>query len=409
MKKWNRIKGNITAPKGFSAAGVSAGIKKSGKKDLALIYSHLPALGVGVFTKNLVKAAPLLLDISHLEQNQNGVRAIVVNSGNANACVGEQGKLDALEMAVQTAKGLGLTAEEILVASTGVIGVPLPMDKVVGGIKNAVEHLSSTGGDDAAVAIMTTDLTVKEIAINLEIGGKEIKIGAIAKGSGMIHPNMATMLCFITTDGAVAEKALQETLKEAVDGSFNMLTVDGDTSTNDMVLILANGAAENDLLTIDHPDYGVFTEAVTEICIYLAREIARDGEGATKLLEVLVKGGSSVIEARTVAKSVASSNLVKTALFGEDPNWGRILCAAGYSGAQFKPELVNIYLKSRAGEIQVASLGEGISFDEKLAKGILKEEEIMIILDLQEGEETGLAFGCDFSYDYVKINADYRT
>lgn len=409
MKKWNKIKGNVTAPKGFSAAGIVAGVKKSGKKDLALIYSNQPAIGAGVFTQNLVKAAPLLLDIEHLSVNQNKARAIVVNSGNANACVGGQGWLDALEMAAQTAQGLGIKTEEVLVASTGVIGVPLPMDKITGGIKNAIENLSTTGGEDAARAIMTTDLTVKEIALSLDIGGKEIKIGAIAKGSGMIHPNMATMLCFITTDAAVEEQSLKEALRKAVDGSFNMLTVDGDTSTNDMVLILANGAAENDLLTQEHPDYGRFVEILAEICTYLAREIARDGEGATKLLEVLVRGGKSMEEARLVAKSVASSNLVKTALFGEDPNWGRILCAAGYSGAQFKPELVDVYLKSKAEEIQVAAFGEGISFDEKIAKAILAEKEIMIILDLHQGSETGLAFGCDFSYDYIKINADYRT
>ncbi len=409
MANFNKIEGNITAPKGFLAAGVVAGIKKSGKKDLALIYSERPAVGAGVFTANLVKAAPLLLDMEHLQLNHNLVRAVIINSGNANACVGEQGKIDALKMAQETAKGLELSVKDVLVASTGVIGVTLPMEKITGGIKTVISSLNPDGGKDAAAAIMTTDLTVKETAYSLTIGGKEIKIGAIAKGSGMIHPNMATMLCFITTDLSIEKAALQKALKKAVDGSFNMLTVDGDTSTNDLVLVMANGAGENNLLTAEHPEYELFVKALTQVCIDLAREIARDGEGATKLLEVLVKGGESIQAARMVAKSVAASSLVKTALFGEDPNWGRILCAAGYSGAEFNPEVVDIYLKSKAGEVKVAALGGGIPFDEDLAKAILQEDEITISLDLHQGMETGLAFGCDFSYDYVKINAEYRT
>ncbi len=409
MADLNKIAGNITAPKGYLAAGVAAGIKKSGKKDLALIYSDRLAVGAGVFTTNLVKAAPLLLDMLHLQENSGLTRAVIINSGNANACVGEQGKIDALKMAEETAEGLDLSVKDVLVASTGVIGVPLPMEKVVGGIQTVVGSLHPGGGIDAAAAILTTDLTVKETAYSFLIGDKEIKIGAIAKGSGMIHPNMATMLCFITTDLSIERGALDRALKKAVDGSFNMLTVDGDTSTNDLVLVLANGAAGNDQLTEDQSEYELFVAALTQVCVDLARKIAKDGEGATKFLEVLVKGGESVQTARVVAKSVAASSLVKTALFGEDPNWGRILCAAGYSGAQFNPEAVDIYLKSRAGEVKVAARGSGAVFDEDLAKAILREAEITIRLDLHQGKEIGLAFGCDFSYDYVKINAEYRT
>ncbi|MFA5537542.1 MAG: bifunctional ornithine acetyltransferase/N-acetylglutamate synthase, partial [Bacillota bacterium] len=320
-----------------------------------------------------------------------------------------QGKIDALKMAEETAEGLDLSVKDVLVASTGVIGVPLPMEKVVGGIQTVVGSLHPGGGIDAAAAILTTDLTVKETAYSFLIGDKEIKIGAIAKGSGMIHPNMATMLCFITTDLSIERGALDRALKKAVDGSFNMLTVDGDTSTNDLVLVLANGAAGNDQLTEDQSEYELFVAVLTQVCVDLARKIAKDGEGATKFLEVLVKGGESVQTARVVAKSVAASSLVKTALFGEDPNWGRILCAAGYSGAQFNPEAVDIYLKSRAGEVKVAARGSGAVFDEDLAKAILREAEITIRLDLHQGKEIGLAFGCDFSYDYVKINAEYRT
>ncbi|HHY59308.1 MAG TPA: bifunctional ornithine acetyltransferase/N-acetylglutamate synthase, partial [Clostridia bacterium] len=304
---------------------------------------------------------------------------------------------------------LGLAPEEVLVASTGVIGQPLPMEKVKQGIELAVAALSKAGGREAVEAIMTTDTKPKEIAVSFSLQGREVTLGAMAKGAGMIHPNMATMLCFITTDAAVAPEALHRALQRAVDATFNMLTVDGDTSTNDSVLVLANGLAGNEELNEGSDGYEDFVEALTYVCRDLARKIAADGEGATKLLEVVVKNAPSLQDARLVAKAVASSNLVKTALFGEDANWGRVLCAAGYSGARFDPEKVDIYLQSRAGRIQTAARGAGLPFDEEAAARILKEQEITFVLDLQAGDAEATAYSCDFSYDYVRINADYRT
>lgn len=406
---WTKKEGGVTAPEGFLAAGVSAGIKKNGKKDIALIYSERPCVAAGVFTRNLVKAAPLLLDLEHLAQTGGKAQAIIVNSGNANACTGEQGAKDARAMAELTAAKLGIKPEEVLVSSTGVIGVNLPMEKVTAGISLAAEALARSGGGAAAQAIMTTDTVKKEVALSIRLEDKEVTIGAMAKGSGMIHPNLATMLCFVTTDAAVEGKALQQALRTAVDATFNMLTVDGDTSTNDSVLVLANGVAGNSPLTEESDGYADFTAALTEVCREMAKQIAADGEGATKLLEVQVKNAATLQDARLVAKAVASSNLVKTALFGEDANWGRILCAAGYSGAQFDPGKVEIYLKSAAGELQTAAQGAGIPFDEDKAAAILKEKEIIFVIDLQDGEHEASAYSCDFSYDYVKINADYRT
>lgn len=408
-KMWTKKEGGVTAPEGFLAAGVSAGIKKNGKKDIALIYSERPCVAAGVFTRNLVKAAPLLLDLEHLAQTGGKAQAIIVNSGNANACTGEQGAKDARAMAELTAAKLGIKPEEVLVSSTGVIGVNLPMEKVTAGISLAAEALARSGGGAAAQAIMTTDTVKKEVALSIRLEDKEVTIGAMAKGSGMIHPNLATMLCFVTTDAAVEGKALQQALRTAVDATFNMLTVDGDTSTNDSVLVLANGVAGNSPLTEESDGYADFTAALTEVCREMAKQIAADGEGATKLLEVQVKNAATLQDARLVAKAVASSNLVKTALFGEDANWGRILCAAGYSGAQFDPGKVEIYLKSAAGELQTAAQGAGIPFDEDKAAAILKEKEIIFVIDLQDGEHEASAYSCDFSYDYVKINADYRT
>jgi len=406
---WQVVDGGVTAPQGFQAAGVSAGIKKNGKRDLALIYAEKPCSAAGVFTQNLVKAAPVLLDMEHLEKTQGRAQAIVVNSGNANACTGAQGRQDALTMAELAAAKLGLAPEEVLVASTGVIGQPLPMEKVKQGIELAVAALSKAGGREAVEAIMTTDTKPKEIAVSFSLQGREVTLGAMAKGAGMIHPNMATMLCFITTDAAVAPEALHRALQRAVDATFNMLTVDGDTSTNDSVLVLANGLAGNEELNEGSDGYEDFVEALTYVCRDLARKIAADGEGATKLLEVVVKNAPSLQDARLVAKAVASSNLVKTALFGEDANWGRVLCAAGYSGARFDPEKVDIYLQSRAGRIQTAARGAGLPFDEEAAARILKEQEITFVLDLQAGDAEATAYSCDFSYDYVRINADYRT
>ncbi|HHW06169.1 MAG TPA: bifunctional glutamate N-acetyltransferase/amino-acid acetyltransferase ArgJ [Clostridia bacterium] len=409
MCAWQVIEGGVTEPQGFTAAGVSAGIKESGKKDMALIYAGKPCSAAGVFTQNLVKAAPVLLDMEHLKKTKGIAQAIIVNSGNANACTGGQGMQDARAMAQLTAAKLGIEPETVLVSSTGVIGQLLPMEKVEAGVALAAASLSKAGSRDAAEAIMTTDTKPKEIAVKFTLQGKEVTIGAMAKGAGMIHPNMATMLCFITTDAVIEPAALKQALQTAVDATFNMLTVDGDTSTNDTVLILASGLAGHEELTEGSDGYADFVDALTYACGDLARKIAADGEGATKLLEVEVRNAPSLRDARLVAKAVASSNLVKTALFGEDANWGRILCAAGYSGAQFDPYKVDIYLKSRAGQLQTAAQGAGIPFDEEQAALILKEKEITFILDLHGGEAGATAYTCDFSYDYVRINADYRT
>ncbi len=402
-------KGAITAPKGFRAAGVRAGVKSkvSEKKDIALLYSEVPAKVGGVFTKNLVKAAPVLYD---MELVKNGVaQAIIANSGNANACTGEAGMADAKRMGALVEEGLGLASGMALVASTGVIGHSLPMDRIEKGIADALAALADDGGHDAALAIMTTDLSVKEAIKTYTWEGHEITIGGMAKGSGMIHPNMGTMLAFLTTDAALSAEMVQKALREAVDTTFNMVSVDGDTSTNDTCLLLANGQAGNDEITETGPAYAAFLENLIAMCIDLAKLIARDGEGATHLLEVEVTGAPDVAAARTIARAVTASSLVKTAIFGRDANWGRILCAAGYSGAVFDPQKVEIYLESSAGTEQVAAAGRGIAFDETKAKAILAEENVFIRIDLRQGEAKAKAWGCDFSYDYVKINADYRT
>lgn len=396
------IAGGITAPKGFVAAGVHAGIKRQ-KKDIALVFSERPCSAAATFTTNRVKAAPLLVTKEHVEGGP--VRAIVVNSGNANACTGEQGLADARRMAAVCAEKLGIRPEEVVVASTGVIGVLLPMDKIEAGIAQAAAALSVSGAHDAALGIMTTDTRPKEVAVVCECDGVQFRIGAMAKGSGMIHPNMATMLAFITTDAAVEREFLQERLKAAVDVSFNMITVDGDTSTNDMAVVLANGAAPGAAIKPGTPIAEVFSEALTRVCIELAKMIAADGEGATKLIEVRVKGAKSNRDARLAVKAVAGSSLVKTAVYGEDANWGRILCAVGYSGADFDPEKTTVYL----GGVKVFEHGMGVPFDEQEAKSVLAAEEVAILIDLGEGEGEATGWTCDLTYDYVKINASYRT
>jgi glutamate N-acetyltransferase/amino-acid N-acetyltransferase len=407
MIEYTLVPGGVTAVPGFKATGIHAGLKKV-KKDLALIVSEEPAVGAGVFTTNKVKAAPLLYDMEQLKGSS--FRAIVVNSGNANACTGEQGLEDAKAMAVKVACQLGCPTEEVLVSSTGVIGVKMPMEKILAGIEKATKELSPTGGPLAAEAIMTTDTYPKEISFKLMIGDCQVTIGAMAKGSGMIHPNMGTMLGFITTDLAIAKDLLQEALVAVVGKTFNMITVDGDTSTNDMVLVLANGMAGNEPINSkEDPAYKIFYEALIFACTYLAKEIAKDGEGATKLLTVEVLSALSEKDARLAAKAVCNSSLVKTALFGEDANWGRILAAVGYSGAEFDPSKVNIWIKSQAGEEQVAANGAGLAFDEEKAKNILREKEVFFIVDLGMGEEQATAWGCDLTYDYVKINGSYRT
>lgn len=396
--------GGVTSATGFVAGVAQAGIKKSGRYDLALLYSTVPAVGAGVFTQNVFRAAPVLVSQEHLTSSD--IRGIVVNSGCANACTGEQGSLDARQMAEMAGDALGCKGTEILVASTGVIGVNLPMGKVITGIRQAGDGLSAANGALAAQAIMTTDTVAKEVAIQFSLGEKKIRLGGMAKGSGMIHPNMATLLSFINTDVSITKSCLQTALKVAVDRSYNMITVDGDSSTNDSLFVLANGLAENQLLDdVNSQEYQVFVEALTFVCIELAKMIARDGEGATKLMEVQVLNAPNLEDARLGAKAIAGSSLVKAALFGEDANWGRIVCALGYSGASFSPQLVDVYL----GDLLVAKDGGGLVFDEDKAVDILEKETILITVDLKQGSSQATAWGCDLTYDYVKINGDYRT
>jgi len=394
--------GGVTLPKGFLASGVAAGIKKV-KRDLALIYSEVPAAAAGVFTTNRVKAAPLLVTAARLARGV--AQAVVVNSGNANACTGEEGYADALAMARLAATVMKLPEELVLVSSTGVIGQRLPLEKIAAALPAAVAALDVTGHAAAAEAILTTDTVTKEAAVRFSVGGCTCAVGGMAKGSGMIHPNMATMLAFITTDVAIEAALLRRALKEAVDASFNMITVDGDTSTNDMVVVLANGMAGNPKLTAAGPAYADFVAALTAVCTELAKKIARDGEGATRLIEVRVTGAKTLADARLAARAIAGSNLVKTAVFGRDANWGRILCAAGYSGAAFDPAKVAIFI----GAEQVAAGGAGLPFSEARASRELAQDPVVITVDFNEGAAAAVAWGCDLTYDYVRINASYRT
>ncbi len=398
------IAGSITAPQGFLAQGVEAAIKKEDKKDVAIIYSTHKCTAAGVFTTNKVRAACIDINRSHLEDGQ--AQAIVVNSGNANACTGKQGWDDTLSMAVFTADLLHISSRDTLVASTGVIGVTMPMDRIALGIQAAAASLSEADGPNAAQAIMTTDLTSKEIAVELNLSGKVVRIGAIAKGSGMIHPNMATMLGFVTTDAAISSQCLEIMLRDSCDRSFNMISVDRDTSTNDMLLIMANGLAGNPVIDdASSEDYQIFKDALDYVNVSLAKMIARDGEGATRLIEVEVLNADSCDTARVIARSITSSNLTKAAVFGEDANWGRILAAAGYSGAEFDPELVDIYL----GAEKMAENGMGLVFDEDRARQELKKDPVLIKVDLKSGTHGATAWGCDLTYEYVKINASYRS
>lgn len=399
--------GNVTSAKGFKAVGNAVGLKKV-KKDMAIITSDVPAVSAGCFTTNVVKAAPVLWDMAHVGKKING---IVVNSGNANACTGEQGLKDAETTAQCLASLMGKDKDSILVCSTGVIGVNLDMDKMLAGVKKTYPLLndSEENGVLASEAIMTTDTYAKTISVEIELGGKTVTLGGMAKGSGMINPNMATMLCFITTDCAISAQMLDKALKACVVDTFNMITVDGDTSTNDTVLVLANGMAGNEEITTENADFEIFKEALFAINKDLAMKCVDDGEGATKLMEVIVKGAATKADARTIASSVTSSNLFKAALFGEDANWGRVLCAMGYSGAKFNPMGVTIHFRSEGGSIMLMDNGTPIVFDEELASKILKEHKINIDIDLTEGSETATAWGCDLTYDYVKINGDYRS
>ncbi|NTU76666.1 MAG: bifunctional glutamate N-acetyltransferase/amino-acid acetyltransferase ArgJ [Alphaproteobacteria bacterium] len=402
-KEHKIIQGGIVAPQGFKTAGVACGIKKKkGRNDLALIVSEVEASAAGVFTTNLVKAACVVTSQENIKDGK--ARAVVVNAGNANACNGEKGLVDAKRMMELTAKAVGVPAAQVLNASTGVIGHPLPMEKVEAGIKAAAAKLHGEDGTDTAQAIMTTDTFQKEMAIQFDIDGTPVRLGAIAKGSGMIEPNMATMLAFITTDAVIASPVLQKMLKKVTKTTFNAITVDGDTSTNDMCLALANGLAKNRPVTdLESKGAKQFQEALHSVCLFLAKEIARDGEGATKLVEVMVR---QMAEPEKIAKTVGNSPLVKTALFGNDPNWGRILAAAGRSGVAFDPEKVEISLAG----VTVYKNGAPTAFDAKQVSAKMKTKEVQIVIDgHQAGQPTATVWTCDFSYDYVKINADYHT
>ena len=401
------IEGGVCAAKGFKASGIYCGIRKNKtKKDLSLIYSEKPADAAAVYTTNLVKGAPLTVTKKHLENGK--AQAIICNSGNANTC-NANGIEIAEKMSVLTAEALGIDANDIVVASTGVIGQPLDITPIAKGIPSLVSELSENGGKSAAEGIMTTDTQLKEIAVSFIIDGKECHIGGIAKGSGMIHPNMATMLVFITTDAAISSDMLQKALSSDVADTFNMVSVDGDTSTNDMVTVLANGLAENKEITEDSEDFAEFMKALNTVTVHLCKMIAGDGEGATKLLECKVSGAKDVECAKTVAKSVICSSLTKAAMFGADANWGRVLCAIGYSGADVDVSKVNVSFKSPAGTVDVCKMGAGVEFSEEKAKAVLLEKEIEILIELNSGSSSSTAWGCDLTYDYVKINGDYRT
>lgn len=406
MEELEILEGSIELPKGFLASGIFAGIKKS-KKDIALIYSEKVANAAAVFTTNKVKAAPVLLDMKRIEKGI--AQAIIINSGNANACTGEKGFEDAVNMAKKVSQLLKIDEENVLVCSTGVIGAPLPMEKVLKGIEAAAENLSTEGGYQAAEAIMTTDTFLKGVTAKFVIEGKIVTMTGFAKGSGMIHPNMATMLSFILTDANITKVALNKAFKETVDKTYNMISVDGDMSTNDTAIILANGEAQNKTIEEGTHEFDIFYRALEHVNKTLAKLIVKDGEGATKFMEVNVINAKTEKDARLAAKSIVNSNLVKTAIFGEDANWGRILAAVGYSGADFDASRVDIYLKSMKGEIKVCENGGYIFFDEALAKEILKEKEITVTVDMKAGEYSANSWGCDLSYDYVKINGSYRT
>lgn len=400
------IKGGVCAAKGFSANGIHCGIRKNkSKRDIALIVSDKTANAAAVYTTNLVKGAPLLVTKKHLEDGK--AKAIICNSGNANTCNAD-GVEKAEAMSEIAADALGIKASDVVVASTGVIGLPLDITPIADGIESLVSGLGNNS-DLAAEGIMTTDTKKKEIAVEFEIGGKVCHIGGIAKGSGMIHPNMATMLVFITTDCAISSEMLSEALSTDIQSTFNMVSVDGDTSTNDMVVVLANGEAENEEIAEPNKDFEIFMQALNTVTVHLCKSIAGDGEGATKMIECSVVGAKNEICAKTVAKAVICSSLVKAAMFGADANWGRVLCALGYSGAEVDVSKVGVTFSSAAGRITVCKNGAGVDFSEELAKKILLEHEITIEIDLDDGTGSAVAWGCDLTYDYVKINGDYRT
>ncbi len=403
------INGGVTAPKGFQAIGIAAGIKK-GKKDMAMLYSEAPCAAAGTFTTNVVKAAPVKWD-QNIVYHQETAQAVVMNSGIANACTGTEGYGYCEETAKAAAKLLNLDPLQVLTASTGVIGKQLPMDVMKTGIETMVPMLSHSeaAGTLAAEAIMTTDTKKKEIAVQFELGGKTVTIGGMSKGSGMIHPNMCTMLAFITTDAAISKELLQKALSGSVQDSYNMISVDGDTSTNDTCLLMANGLAGNQKIKEEDQGYQTFKEALDYVNTWLAKHMAADGEGATALFEVKVIGAESKEQAVILSKSIITSNLVKAAICGHDANWGRILCAMGYSGAQFDPEKVDLYFESAAGKLKIIENGVDTGYSEEEATKILSEKEITAIADVKMGEDCAVAWGCDLTHEYVSINADYRS
>lgn len=404
------INGGVTAAKGFEAASAAAGIKYEGRTDMALIYSQVPCKTAGTFTKNVVKAAPVVWD-REIVNNKIKSQAVIVNSGIANACTGEEGMRYCKETAEEAAEILGVNAEGVLVGSTGVIGMQIPIEKLKNGVKLLAEDKKEgiEAGNAAAKAIMTTDTVEKEVAVTIEIGGKTVTIGGMCKGSGMIHPNMCTMLGYITTDAKISWKALQKALREDVEDTYNMVSVDGDTSTNDTVLLLANGMAGNKKIKEDTQEYEIFKEALHYVNETLAKKIAGDGEGATALLEVIVTGASTKEQAKVLAKSVVCSNLTKAAIAGHDANWGRILCAMGYSGAQFDPEKVDLYFESSAGKLQIIENGVALDYSEEKATEILSQPEVTVTANIKEGTEKAAAWGCDLTHGYIDINADYRS
>ena len=404
------IDGGVCAAQGFKAAGIHVGVKTHAnwKKDVALIVSDVDCAASAVFTKNVVKAAPIHVDKKHLADGK--ARAIIANSGNANACA-PHGEENAEKMCAAAAKAIGCKAEDVLVSSTGVIGQTLNVKVIEDGVPELYSALAATpeASDAAAHAIMTTDTVKKEVAVETVIGGKVVRMGGIAKGSGMIHPNMGTMLCFLTTDCAISPEMIRTALLETVNVSFNRISVDGDTSTNDSCIVLANGLAGNETITAKGPDYDAFLEALQALCMELAKKMASDGEGAKHLITCNVQGAKDEAQAETVSKSVISSTLTKAAIFGADANWGRVLCAMGYSGVEFDPDKVDVHFASAAGDIAVCEKGRGLDFDEELAKKILTEHDVEINITMGEGEATCTCWGCDITYDYIKINGDYRT
>jgi glutamate N-acetyltransferase/amino-acid N-acetyltransferase len=403
VDKMRVIDGGVTAPEGFFASGMACGLKKDKKKDLAIVCSEDIAASAGVFTTNIVKGHSLQVTMEHLKSGY--ATAVIINSGNANACVGEQGYKDAKEIAEIASEYLECTPDNILLGSTGVIGVHLNMDVIRPAIEALVSNMSLDGGHDAAEAIMTTDLIPKEIAVEFEVQENSVIIGGMAKGSGMIHPQMATMIGVITTDANISRSLLNKALIEVVKNTFNRVSVDGDTSVCDMVIIMANGLADNPAIITENEDYEKFRKSLNYVCTELSKMIARDGEGATKFIEIIAEGAATEEDAYKIVSAVAKSPLVKTSLFGEDANWGRILTAAGYSGAAFNPENIDIYI----GDLLVCKNGAAVNFDEKEARSILKEKEIEITLKLGEGKFSDKMWTCDLSYDYVKINGSYRT